>query len=261
MLKIGEFSLLSKTTIKALRYYESEGLLIPAYIDEYTNYRYYEIEQLKELNKIISLRSVGLSIKQIKAVLEGQDLKDVLNERMNDIKENLKLERSQLASIQKMLKEKEMNQEIKIKQLPECVVYSKEGTIENYDALTQFVLGAGEECSSLNPGLECTDYCYVEYLDDEHKETNIKVRYSEAVSAKGNGNENIKFSVIPSIKAVTIEHHGSYSKLGESYEIILEYIKKNGIEMAALPREVYIDGCWNKENEDDYLTEIQFPIK
>ena len=26
------------------------------------------------------------------------------------------------------------------------------------------------------------------------------------------------------------------------------------------PRECYIDGCWNKENEEDYLTEIQFPV-
>ena len=36
MLKIGEFSKMSRVTIKALRYYEKEGLLIPEYIDNYT---------------------------------------------------------------------------------------------------------------------------------------------------------------------------------------------------------------------------------
>ena len=42
MYKIGDFSKMSKTTIKALRYYEREGLLKPAFIDQDTSYRYYE---------------------------------------------------------------------------------------------------------------------------------------------------------------------------------------------------------------------------
>ena len=42
MYKIGDFSKISKTTIKALRYYEKEGLLKPTFIDQYTSYRYYE---------------------------------------------------------------------------------------------------------------------------------------------------------------------------------------------------------------------------
>ena len=42
MLKIGEFSKLSMLTIKALRFYEKEGLLIPARVDEHSGYRFYE---------------------------------------------------------------------------------------------------------------------------------------------------------------------------------------------------------------------------
>ena len=34
MLRIGDFSKLSKVTIKALRYYEKEGLLIPKHVDD-----------------------------------------------------------------------------------------------------------------------------------------------------------------------------------------------------------------------------------
>ena len=41
MYRIGEFSELSKTTIKTLRYYEKEELLIPAHVDEDTGYRFY----------------------------------------------------------------------------------------------------------------------------------------------------------------------------------------------------------------------------
>ena len=66
MYKIGDFSSMSKTTIKTLRYYEKQGLLTPVYIDQNTGYRYYESSQLIDISKIISLRQIGLSIKEIK---------------------------------------------------------------------------------------------------------------------------------------------------------------------------------------------------
>ena len=89
MYKIGDFSKMSKTTIKALRYYEKEGLLKPAFIDQYTSYRYYESSQLVDISKIISLRQIGLSIKDIKKVLDGQDMSLILNKRKNEIEKNI----------------------------------------------------------------------------------------------------------------------------------------------------------------------------
>ena len=57
-----------------------------------------------------------------------------------------------------------------------------------------------------------------------------------------------------SITAICIYHKGSYSNLRDSYNIILKYIEDNGYEITDNARECYIDGCWNKENEDDYLS-------
>lgn len=51
MLKIGEFSKLSHLTVKALRFYEKKGLLIPETIDEWTGYRFYETRQLEDAAK------------------------------------------------------------------------------------------------------------------------------------------------------------------------------------------------------------------
>ena len=79
MYKIGDFSSMSKTTIKTLRYYEKEGLLKPICVDLNTGYRYYDTKQLVELSKIISLRQIGLSIKDIKNILDGYDLEEILN--------------------------------------------------------------------------------------------------------------------------------------------------------------------------------------
>ena len=68
MFRIGEFSKLTKTTVKALRYYDEIDLLKPEFVDEETNYRFYTTKQLVKLHKIQSFRQIGLSIDEIKTM-------------------------------------------------------------------------------------------------------------------------------------------------------------------------------------------------
>lgn len=81
MYKIGDFSNMSKTTIKTLRYCEKEALLKPVYVDLNTGYRYYVTSQLIEISKIIHFKQMGLSIKDIKKVLDGENVETILNNR------------------------------------------------------------------------------------------------------------------------------------------------------------------------------------
>lgn len=66
MLKIGDFSLLSKISIYMLRHYDEIGLLKPIHVDNFTNYRYYDEKQLSIANRIQSLKGMGLSLSVIK---------------------------------------------------------------------------------------------------------------------------------------------------------------------------------------------------
>ena len=262
MYKIGEFSSMSKTTIKTLRYYEKENLIKPVYIDQNTGYRYYETSQLLELSKIISLRQIGISIIDIKKILNGHDMKEILKKRKEEIEKELNNYNIQLSKINYLLEENNMNNEIFIKEIPSYIVYYRDGIIDNFSQIPSFVLEAGEECAKANPNLKCLtpDYCYISYLDGEYKENNIKIRYAQAVEKEGKETEKIKFMQEEAITAVCIYHKGSYENLRDSYNIIIKYIETNGYKIVGNPRECYIDGCWNKENENDYLTEIQFPI-
>ncbi len=65
MLRIGDFSKLSKVTIKALRYYDKIELLKPDYIDKDSGYRYYKPEQLKKIVKIMTMKDMGFSLDEI----------------------------------------------------------------------------------------------------------------------------------------------------------------------------------------------------
>lgn len=66
MLKIGEFSRLARVPAKTLRYYDEIDLFKPAHYDEDTRYRYYSVEQLPHLYRIVALKGLGLSLDQIK---------------------------------------------------------------------------------------------------------------------------------------------------------------------------------------------------
>ena len=66
MLRIGDFSKKSKTSIRTLRYYDEIDLFKPKEIDLFTGYRYYQEEQLEDLNLINQLKSVGFTLDEIK---------------------------------------------------------------------------------------------------------------------------------------------------------------------------------------------------
>ncbi|MCI6614368.1 MAG: hypothetical protein MSC51_00780 [Mollicutes bacterium] len=76
----------------------------------------------------------------------------------------------------------------------------------------------------------------------------------------GNSNEFIKFKK-NAVKTVCIYHKRSYKTLSAAFGFILNYVNKNNLTIIDNPRERYIDGMWNKDSEEDYLTEIQIPIE
>ncbi|HAX39774.1 MAG TPA: MerR family transcriptional regulator, partial [Clostridiales bacterium] len=68
---IGEVAKMKDVTIKALRHYHEMGLLIPAYIDEATGYRYYSIEQFLYIDMIRFAINAGTSLKELNRLLKN----------------------------------------------------------------------------------------------------------------------------------------------------------------------------------------------
>ncbi len=263
MLKIGEFSKLSHLTVKTLRYYEKEELLIPKYVDEWTGYRMYETAQLTQVATIKAYRQLGLTIIEIKSIFRGENVLTVLKKKEKALQEQKHEIDIQLSIINHILEEKTMKYQVIVKEIPQVIVYYSEVKLPKYSDMMQYIPAIGQECLSLNPGLKCSEppYEFCEYLDEEHKDMDVLIRHNEAVESYGKENANIKFRTVPATKVLSIFHKGSYDQIGEAYAFIMKYAEDNGYEGAGLARECYIDGIWNKENVEDWLTEIQLPIK
>ncbi len=266
MYSIGVFSKMAKVSVKTLRYYDEVGLLKPARVDNFTSYRYYETAQLTTMQKIIALKQAGLSISDIGAILRGADALALLKAARTELakrEESLKTDIARLDLLIKNKGEIDMNYQATIKEVPGYTVFYKQGVVEKYSDLGEFIVQAGEEVKAANPGLKCIkpDYCYVSYPDEEYKESNIQVEYAQAVEKAGKETATIKFKEIAPTKVVSIYHKGPWSGLGDAYAFAMNWLKENNLTPTELFREVYIDGIWNKDDEADYLTEIQIPVK
>src|SRR5688572_13818303 len=109
MLKIGDFSRISQVTVKALRYYDEIGLLRPVHVDDFTGYRYYAVDQLPRLNRILALKELGFTLEQIAAALsEGvtaEQLRGMLRLKRAEIQQRMQEEQDLLGRVEVRLQQ------------------------------------------------------------------------------------------------------------------------------------------------------------
>lgn len=68
----GQFAVMGNVGRKALRIYHEEGLLVPVYTNAENGYHYYDEKQLAALERIKRYRKLGLSLFEIKQILDGK---------------------------------------------------------------------------------------------------------------------------------------------------------------------------------------------
>lgn len=259
---IGTFSKLTKTTVATLRFYDKEGLLKPAYTDSKTGYRYYLSSQLTELQKILSLRQIGVTIEQIKTIICSEDERNQLEKYYQELQASVIETQKKINIIQMMLSE-EYPYDILIKELDKCTVYSRTAKIQSNLQLYDFIQSTEKTIFENNPGLKTAspDYCFLKYLDNEYRSENMTVEYCQATNFKGKNIDDIVFKELPGCKVASLYFKGSNKYIGAGFAFLYNWINKSGYTPCGCPRECYIDGIWNVDSVDLWLTEIQIPIK
>jgi len=269
--KSGSFPKMNRITVKTLRHYDDIGLLKPCHMDESTGYRYYSSDQLLSLNRIIALKQIGFSLGEIIEVM-GKDISmdgmiDYLEGKQSAISKTIENEQIKLNQVQSYLKNLKqevifMMHDVVLKELPEVIIASMRKKIPNYEAFNTIYPAMGKYMEEQKVKCATPGYCFTLYHDGEYKESDIDVEICEAVTDYAKDSDDVKFKKIDAVKtAACVIHQGPYSTIGMAYGAVMKWIEANGYEIIGLPRESYIDGIWNKENPDEWLTEIQIPVK
>ena len=268
-LKIGEFSKMMQVTVKTLRHYEQKGLLFPCEVDEWTGYRYYNVEQMQRLGTIRRLQRQGFTLEEIKELLEdGAQMPsiDQLTQKIEETERQLQLlmeRRSQLLKWVDSQKQIKKMEKFSVQALPEIIVASHREVISNYAALGQLCVETiGPEMHRL--GCKCTEpgYCFTIEHNKEYRPTDIDIEYCEQVEDMGTDNDIIQFKRFAAVpKALCMKHLGPYERFHESFTEAFAYMEEQGYKLAGPLRTSYIDGVWNQEDPEQWLSIIQIPIE
>ena len=268
-LKIGEFSRLMQVTVKTLRHYEQKGLLTPDEVDEWTGYRYYNTSQMLRLNSIRQLQQLGFTLDEIKNLFDDEShipSVEQLTEKIEETERQLKLlitRRNQLLELIDSRKKIKTMEKFSIESLPEIIVASHREIISDYSALGMLCYTViGPEMQRLGCKCPPPGYCFTVEHNKEYTPTDIDIEYCEQVEEMGNDSNIIQFKKLPSVpKALCMKHYGPYERFYESFTKAFAYMDEHGYEIADKPRTCYIDGIWNQEDPEKWLSIIQIPIK
>ena len=260
--RIGLFAQMNRITVKALRFYEEQGLLLPAKIDEESGYRYYTMSQMETLHRILALKEAGFTIEDMKHLNASGDERGFLLRKKKALLEKIAELTLQLSRIDGYLMAggNSLAAPVMVKTIPETVCAVMRRRIDSYDALFEIMPEMGGYMEDAGCTCALPEYCFTQYLEPGFQEAQILVEVCEAVTEKKADRGSLRFRTIPETRAACIYHKGSYRDFPKTYEVILRYIEENGYEICGNIRESYIDGVWNKDSEDEWLSEIQIPV-
>lgn len=270
MLKIGDFSTLSRISIHMLRHYNGIGLLIPAHVDEFTGYRYYSEEQLPVANRIQALKSMGLSLGIIKDILTEYDDADSLEKYLTILaaqkKEEIKTMEKQLLLINNTIKSLAKrshlpNCSIAVKEIPKRNVVSFRETISTYNCEGILWSKLAEETASQNIQYASPRYDIAIFHDEGYREDEIDVEVQRSVVGIYEDTENLKFKAVGSIIAATLTFKGAYDWLQEANEALANWMPANNYMFDPPMFNIYHISPETEAASDKMITEVCFPIK
>ncbi len=275
MIRIGDFSKLSRIPIKTLRYYDDVGLLKPVRVDDLTGYRYYDHVQLTRLNRILALKDLGFSLEQIGRLLDAglstDQMRGMLILRQTEIRERVQEEMERLQRVEARLKqiEEENNMskyDVVVKAVEAVRVASVRGVVPtppDQGSLWQELGRYLEEHAA-----KTVQPCFSLYHDDENKEHEWDVEVCEPLAGELAGSARVKVRTLPAVKSMACTvHHGPFTTINSAYEALMKWINDNGYHIAGPGREVYLrEAAPNpsggiSQADPETVTEVQFPVE
>ncbi len=282
MFKIGEFSKLGQVSTRMLRHYDQLGLLKPSQTDKFTNYRYYMIDQLARLHRIIALKELGLPLEQIAGLLKQDNdlspekLRGMLTLRRAELERELSETQTQLVEVEARLRQIEQAgqpspYEIVIKAVPAQ-------TVASVRAICPTMSEMGFYCESLytqlytglkQQGLTPLQPEVTLYHNDEFSETDLDVETAVPVVPKHlkqpPPTETFAVRELPaSALTATAIYEGPLREITPAVLALLAYVGTHRHIPAGALRELHLSGPAHEADgrePDSLVVELQLPIQ
>jgi predicted transcriptional regulator YdeE/DNA-binding transcriptional MerR regulator len=283
MIKIGDFSNLAHVSIKTLHHYDDMGLLKPAHIDRFSGYRYYTIQQLATLNRILALKDLGLSLEQVAQLLHDDispaEMRGMLRLKRMELAARVDEELARLSRVEQRLRQLEQEKsgtqlEVAVKPVPAQtiltaqIVAANEGMIHPARKSLQNLLQNYLERAQLKPAspwFALTD-------DIPYVETDLEITLGVGVNLRGGQRAGDwsgtpvslqELAAVPSMASII--HTAEAIALPQTYTALYAWTQTNGYQIAGPFREIYLpdsgDTLSSVSPLDASLIDVQCPVE
>lgn len=266
---IGEVAKIHNITVETLRHYDRVGLLKPSYVNSSSGYRYYSAKDFIILDLIKQCKAMGLSLDEIKSIIENytspesvlntiRKQKAIINEKikeLNKIKDNITFLEERI----KVSLDEGINK-IFIK-------FYDERKFIKYDNTNRFTEEFEVNLSKILAQIE-RKYTYfnkelgfvISYkeLKEHNKVTykNTMINFTKSMDIEGYDK-----IILPRGKYLTLNFDDDYNDTRKYYDIIMDYIEENSIEVLGDFYEIYIITRVGTDGMEKSLGKIQILIK
>lgn len=270
MIRIGDFSKLSRVSVKTLRHYDEMELLKPVYVDRFTSYRYYEFHQLARLYRILALRDLGFSLDEISCLLHDnvspEQMRGMLKLRQAEIRQRMEEESERLARVAVWLKQIEQEDTMStytvvIKHIEPIKVASVRGVVPtppDQRSLWNELMGAlyANKVRMIGTPMAI-------YHDPESKERDWDIEVCMPIAEDTAPAEGLLISTLPEVETMAcVVHNGSFATIGAAYDALTKWIDEHGHRIAGPGRELNLElpATAGDQNDPNTVNEIQFPV-
>jgi len=283
MIKIGDFSKLAHVTVKTLHHYGEMGLLQPAHVDRYTSYRYYTLDQLRHLNRILALKDLGFSLEQVAQLMNEElsleEMRGMLRLKQMELTRSLAEEQARLESVERRLillaqEGRSPYQEIAIKDVPAQTALSARVVAVNEEAILparnslQMILCNQLERARLKP----TTPWFALIDNGPYDESDLEVELAVGVQLRKDlhagdwGGGPVQLQELPAIESMaSVIHEGESANLISAYTHLYAWTQSNGYQVAGPYREIYLPESGitiqPRSNLDAGFIELQCPVQ
>jgi DNA-binding transcriptional MerR regulator len=253
MYKIGDFSQMAQVSVRMLRHYDKLGLLKPEHVDDWTGYRYYTLEQLTRLHRILAFKDLGLSLQQISDVIDdpGADehLHNILIDKQRSIEKQMEDDRARLERVMARINQinkvhEPIHYDIALKELPAQQVAALREVVPHVSKMDIYrdrmlrTLYTQLSDAGISPGLEMAIYHHQAYTD-ENISMSLAVEVKEDLPAF-KPDWDLSIYQLPSAPlAASIIHDGSLWKIPELVINLFRWLGMNGYGSAGAYRELH----------------------
>lgn len=268
LMTIGEFSTLSRLSVRMLRHYDAQGVLVPADVDPFTGYRRYAPSQLRDASDVRNLRDAGFGVSAIAAMLAARGTPAfvaALELQRDAVASDVRAAHARLAHITRLITSGEPTMTITIERrtVPAMTVVALRDTIPTYadeGLLWQRLMPAiGQQ--SITP----IGPCGVIEHDDEFREHDVDEEVFLPVAPGTTAVAPLAVHEIPARECLVARVVGPYEQITEAHDMIAARMNTDGLsprrgdEIAARAFNVYLTTP-DEVAPEELVTEVCLPL-